>query len=91
VPGRRGLPRRPVHRGLGQHDGWTLTIVRAQRGADRLRGATDARAIAVRPGEEDPAAIALLAKLAAKSRARALAAVASAAWRQAANAAREPR
>jgi coenzyme F420 hydrogenase subunit beta len=64
--------------GLGQQDGWTLTIVRTQRGADWLRGAADADAIAVRPGEEDPAAIALLARLAAKSRRRALAAPATA-------------
>lgn len=58
--------------GLGQQDGWTLTIVRTQRGADWLRGAADAGAIQVRPGEEDPAAIALLAKLATKSRQRIL-------------------
>jgi coenzyme F420 hydrogenase subunit beta len=60
--------------GLGQQGGWTLAIVRTQRGADWLRGAADADAIAVRPGEEDPAAIALLGRLAAKSRRRALAA-----------------
>jgi coenzyme F420 hydrogenase subunit beta len=64
--------------GLGQHDGWTLTIVRTQRGADWLQGAADTGAIAVRPGQEDPAAIALLIRLATKSRARALAAVAAA-------------
>jgi coenzyme F420 hydrogenase subunit beta len=60
--------------GLGQRDGWTLTIVRTQRGADWLQGATDAGAVAVRPGQDDPAAIALLTKLATKSRRRALAA-----------------
>jgi coenzyme F420 hydrogenase subunit beta len=59
--------------GLGQRDGWTLTIVRTQRGADWLQGATDAGAVAVRPGQEDPAAVALLAKLATKSRMRATA------------------
>jgi coenzyme F420 hydrogenase subunit beta len=59
--------------GLGQHDGWTLTIVRTLRGADWLRGAADAGAVAVRPGQEDPAAIALVAKLATKSRMRATA------------------
>ena len=57
--------------GLGQRDGWTLTIVRTGRGADWLQGAADAGAIALRPGEEDPAAIALLTKLATKSRMRA--------------------
>jgi hypothetical protein len=45
--------------------------VRTGRGADWLQGATDAGAVAVRPGQEDPAAIALLAKLATKSRHRA--------------------
>lgn len=60
--------------GLGQQDGWTLTILRTQRGADWLRGAADAGAIEVRPGEEDPAAIAVLAKLATRSRMRIMAA-----------------
>jgi coenzyme F420 hydrogenase subunit beta len=64
--------------GLGQRDGWTLTIVRTGRGADWLQGAADAGAVALRPGQEDPAAIALLAKLAAKSRRRAPAAPAAA-------------
>jgi coenzyme F420 hydrogenase subunit beta len=56
--------------GLGQQAGWTLTIVRTQRGADWLHGAAAAGAVQVRPGEEEPAALALLAKLAAKSRQR---------------------
>jgi coenzyme F420 hydrogenase subunit beta len=56
--------------GLGQHAGWTLTIVRTGRGADWLRGAAGAGAIAVRPGQEDPAALALLGRLAARSRTR---------------------
>jgi coenzyme F420 hydrogenase subunit beta len=55
--------------GLGQ-DGWTLTVVRTDRGAAWLRGAADAGILRVRPGEEDPAAIALMARLAAKSRRR---------------------
>jgi coenzyme F420 hydrogenase subunit beta len=59
--------------GLGQRDGWTLTIVRTGRGADWLQGAADAGAVSLRPGEEDPAAIALLAKLATKSSTRGLA------------------
>jgi coenzyme F420 hydrogenase subunit beta len=58
--------------GLGQQDGWTVTIVRTQRGADWLRDAAGAGAIELRPGQEDPAAIALLTKLAAKSRQRVL-------------------
>jgi coenzyme F420 hydrogenase subunit beta len=56
--------------GLGQRDGWTLAVVRTQRGEDWLRDAEAAGVIAVRPGEEDPAALALMAKLAARSRGR---------------------
>jgi len=56
--------------GLGQRDGWTLTVVRTQRGEDWLGEATAAGVIAVRPAEEDPAALALMAKLAARSRGR---------------------
>jgi coenzyme F420 hydrogenase subunit beta len=63
--------------GLGQRDGWTLTVVRTGRGADWLQGAANAGAVALRPGSQDPAAIALLAKLAAKSRRRATAAPAA--------------
>jgi coenzyme F420 hydrogenase subunit beta len=56
--------------GLGQRDGWTLAVVRTQRGEDWLGEATAAGVIAVRPAEEDPAALALMAKLAARSRGR---------------------
>jgi coenzyme F420 hydrogenase subunit beta len=56
--------------GLGQRDGWTLTVVRTQRGEDWLGEATAAGVIAARPAEEDPAALALMAKLAARSRGR---------------------
>jgi len=56
--------------GLGQTEGWTLTVVRTQRGEDWLEGAREAGVITVRPGAEDPAALALMAKLAARSRAR---------------------
>ena len=56
--------------GLGQRDGWTLAVVRTQRGEDWMRQAEAAGVIAVRPGEEDPAALALMAKLAARSRGR---------------------
>ncbi len=63
--------------GLGQ-DGWTLTLARTARGADWLRAGADDGAIEVRPGEEDPAALALLAKLAIKSSMRTLTAPAAA-------------
>ena len=56
--------------GLGQRDGWTLAVVRTQRGEDWMREAAAAGVISVRPGEEDPAARALMAKLAARSRGR---------------------
>jgi coenzyme F420 hydrogenase subunit beta len=56
--------------GLGQRDGWTLAVVRTQRGEDWMREAEAAGVIAVRPGEEDPAALALMAKLATRSRER---------------------
>jgi coenzyme F420 hydrogenase subunit beta len=56
--------------GLGQTDGWTLTVVRTQRGEDWLREVVEAGLVTARPGEEDPAAIALMAKLANRSRQR---------------------
>jgi len=56
--------------GLGQTEGWTLTVVRTQRGEDWLRGAAAAGLVAVRPGEEDPAALALMTRLAVRSRQR---------------------
>jgi coenzyme F420 hydrogenase subunit beta len=56
--------------GLGQRDGWTLAVVRTQRGQDWMGAAEAAGVITVRPGEDDPAALALMTKLAARSRAR---------------------
>jgi coenzyme F420 hydrogenase subunit beta len=56
--------------GLGQTKGWTLTIVRTQRGQEWLEGARAAGLVTVRPGEEDPAALGLMAKLAVRSRQR---------------------
>jgi len=56
--------------GLGQSDGWTLTIVRTERGAEWLQGLVDAGWVTVRPGSEDPAAIELMRKLAARQRRR---------------------
>jgi coenzyme F420 hydrogenase subunit beta len=56
--------------GLGQRDGWTLTIVRTQRGEDWLNGAVQAGVVEARPGEEDPNALALMTKLAVRSRER---------------------
>lgn len=56
--------------GLGQTEGWTLTVVRTQRGQEWLEGAVAAGLVTVRPAEEDPAAMALMAKLAVRSRER---------------------
>ena len=56
--------------GLGQRDGWTLTVVRTGRGEAWLEEARAAGVVDVRPGEEDPAAVALMAKLAVRSRRR---------------------
>jgi coenzyme F420 hydrogenase subunit beta len=56
--------------GLGQSDGWTLTIVRTERGAEWLRELQEANWIEVRPGSDDPAALELINKLAAKQRRR---------------------
>jgi len=56
--------------GLGQSDGWTLTIVRTERGSEWLKELVDAGWVTVRPGAEDPAAITLMEKLSAKQRKR---------------------
>src|SRR4249920_3509807 len=56
--------------GLGQSDGWTLTIIRTDRGEQIWRDALEAGVIEYRPGREDPAALALLDRLSVKSRAR---------------------
>ncbi len=56
--------------GLGQGDGWTLTLVRTQRGLDWMAGLKEAGRIEVRPAAEDPAAVNLMNKLALASRKR---------------------
>ncbi|HJS26953.1 MAG TPA: Coenzyme F420 hydrogenase/dehydrogenase, beta subunit C-terminal domain, partial [Actinomycetota bacterium] len=56
--------------GLGQSEGWTLTIIRTDKGRDLWDRATDDGVIEWRPGSEDEAAISLMSKLAARSRAR---------------------
>ena len=56
--------------GLGQGDGWTLTIVRTQRGVDWMAGVVEAGLVEARPAEEDPAAVNLMNKLALNSRKR---------------------
>ena len=56
--------------GLGQSEGWTLSIVRTERGQDIWDRATADGVIEHRPGAEDPKAVELMFKLAAKSRER---------------------
>jgi coenzyme F420 hydrogenase subunit beta len=56
--------------GLGQSEGWTLTIIRTDKGRDIWDRAVADRIVEWRPGSEDPAAISLMSKLSAKSRAR---------------------
>jgi coenzyme F420 hydrogenase subunit beta len=56
--------------GLGQSDGWTLTIIRTERGEEIWRDAVRDGVVEWRPGSEDPAALALADKLSAHSRER---------------------
>ncbi|HUL84389.1 MAG TPA: Coenzyme F420 hydrogenase/dehydrogenase, beta subunit C-terminal domain [Actinomycetota bacterium] len=57
--------------GLGQSDGWTLSVVRTERGQDIWGRAVAAGIIESRPAmEQDPKAVELMFKLAAKSRER---------------------
>jgi coenzyme F420 hydrogenase subunit beta len=56
--------------GLGQSDGWSLTIIRTPKGRDLWDRALADGVIESRPGSEDPAAVETLFRLAAKSRER---------------------
>jgi coenzyme F420 hydrogenase subunit beta len=56
--------------GLGQNEGWSLTVIRTDRGEKIWREAVDAGVVEWRPGSEDPAALALMDKLSIHSRDR---------------------
>jgi coenzyme F420 hydrogenase subunit beta len=56
--------------GLGQSEGWTLTIVRTERGQDIWDRAVADGIVEWRPGSDDPQAIELMSKLASRQRKR---------------------
>ena len=56
--------------GLGQGEGWTLTVIRTEKGQDLWNRAVADGVVEWRPGSEDQAAIDLMQKLAVKSRER---------------------
>src|SRR4051794_33099132 len=56
--------------GIGKFNDWTLTIVRTDIGREIMEGMLAEGWIEVRPGDDDPDAIALMHKLAARSRKR---------------------
>jgi coenzyme F420 hydrogenase subunit beta len=56
--------------GIGAFNDWTLVVVRTDKGRDLLAKMVDDGAVELRPGDDDPAAIALLRKLARVSRKR---------------------
>jgi coenzyme F420 hydrogenase subunit beta len=56
--------------GIGAFNDWTLTIVRTDVGRDLMAALVRDGVIEVRPGDDDPGAIALMHKLSARSRKR---------------------
>jgi coenzyme F420 hydrogenase subunit beta len=56
--------------GIGMFNDWTLTIVRTELGRAIMQQMVQEGVIETRPGDDDPGAIALLHKLAKKSRER---------------------
>ena len=56
--------------GIGENNDWTLTIVRTELGREIISRMIDQGVIEARPGDSDPGAIALMRKLAERSRSR---------------------
>jgi coenzyme F420 hydrogenase subunit beta len=56
--------------GIGKFNDWTLTIVRTELGREIMSRMIADGSIEARPGDDDPGAIALMRKLAEKSRSR---------------------
>jgi coenzyme F420 hydrogenase subunit beta len=56
--------------GIGKDNDWTLTIVRTDLGREIMQRMIADGSVIARPGDSDPGAIALMRKLAEKSRAR---------------------
>ena len=56
--------------GIGAFNDWTLTVVRTDRGREVIDGMLADGVIEVRPGDDDPGAIALMRKLSRLSRKR---------------------
>ena len=56
--------------GIGASDDWTLTVVRTKRGEEWIQAVLDKGLIEAKPGEDDPVAMDLLAKLSRVSRKR---------------------
>jgi coenzyme F420 hydrogenase subunit beta len=56
--------------GIGKFNDWTLTIVRTELGREIINRMIADGSIEARPGDDDPGAIALMRKLAEKSRSR---------------------
>ena len=56
--------------GIGKDNDWTLTVVRTELGREIISRMIADGSIIARPGDEDPGAIALMNKLAVKSRER---------------------
>jgi coenzyme F420 hydrogenase subunit beta len=56
--------------GIGEHSDWTLTVVRTELGQEVIDEMVAGGALEVRPGDDDPGAVALMARLSTVSRRR---------------------